>query len=615
MRLFGHLGAALVIGFMCPSISFAQTEGDVGDVKRGAQIAQTCIACHGENGYSPSPINPTIGGQHQAYLLSALKSYADETRRHTPMKEAVTGLSVKDLNDVAAYYAVQTPPPIPRDGEPITLSQNMRFTHGDRKAGYSSSLARAARYEKNTTVVRGSACTSLNLYSRQELESDPMLATRDTDDDGILDIYDAAPRDANEFARDTNGDGLYEICNIQQLQAISTFTVTFATPDQPSTFMSRNYQLAQNIDASNFLDFMPIGNCGPENDCLTSGDAHGFSGIFDGQGYVIQQLVANRPNLNGVGIFGVLAQSGLIINVNVEDALITGRDNVGGLVGANFGTIYKSNTQDVTITATQKAGGLVGGNDGLIALSSANGIVGGERGLGGLVGTMTGAVYYSHANTNVSGKRGIGGLVGLSTYGYVLSSYAMGSIFGLNNTGGLVGISTQTQIRNSYARAKVTASGESAGGLVGFHSLGVIKNSYSQSATSGNGLTGGLVGRNNGLIQFSFAKNALSNDPTSGGLVGAQLNGQEISTYWYADSLTSGKNSAASIKMLTGEDTKWSPENLPSSDWLDYFCDTNQNGFIDPDEKSSDNYIWSFGTKSDFPALRCTTDGVRAQRN
>ena len=41
----------------------------------------------------------------------------------------------------------------------------------------------------------------------------------------LADAFDAAPMDAAEFARDTNGDGRFEICNIQQLQAIVTLGV------------------------------------------------------------------------------------------------------------------------------------------------------------------------------------------------------------------------------------------------------------------------------------------------------------------------------------------------------------------------------------------------------
>jgi mono/diheme cytochrome c family protein len=39
-----------------------------GDADRGKRLARDCFACHGPDGYSPSPINPKIGGQHERYI-------------------------------------------------------------------------------------------------------------------------------------------------------------------------------------------------------------------------------------------------------------------------------------------------------------------------------------------------------------------------------------------------------------------------------------------------------------------------------------------------------------------------------------------------------------------
>ena len=60
-----------------------------GDVERGRRLARECFACHGSDGYSPSPINPKIGGQHERYLYLALKKYRDGGRTHSLMVEAL----------------------------------------------------------------------------------------------------------------------------------------------------------------------------------------------------------------------------------------------------------------------------------------------------------------------------------------------------------------------------------------------------------------------------------------------------------------------------------------------------------------------------------------------
>ena len=44
------------------------------------EAAAACAACHGQNGISMGPMWPTLAGQHEDYLLNALKQYRDGTR-------------------------------------------------------------------------------------------------------------------------------------------------------------------------------------------------------------------------------------------------------------------------------------------------------------------------------------------------------------------------------------------------------------------------------------------------------------------------------------------------------------------------------------------------------
>ena len=56
-----------------------------GDVKAGADKAYTCMGCHGVKHYVntyPTYHVPKIAGQHEAYLISALKSYRSGLRKH-----------------------------------------------------------------------------------------------------------------------------------------------------------------------------------------------------------------------------------------------------------------------------------------------------------------------------------------------------------------------------------------------------------------------------------------------------------------------------------------------------------------------------------------------------
>ena len=64
---------------LCPFLNPAFAAGDP---VRGKQLSEQCFACHGVDGKSPSPVIPRIGGQHEAYLLLALKAYTNGAARN-----------------------------------------------------------------------------------------------------------------------------------------------------------------------------------------------------------------------------------------------------------------------------------------------------------------------------------------------------------------------------------------------------------------------------------------------------------------------------------------------------------------------------------------------------
>ena len=100
------LCAAVVASLGC-TMTLAQTQA--GDAKAGAQLIQRCQGCHGIEGWRtayPEVYNvPRIGGQHAAYLVTALKAYKSGERKHPSMRSIAVSLSDKDMNDLAAYYA------------------------------------------------------------------------------------------------------------------------------------------------------------------------------------------------------------------------------------------------------------------------------------------------------------------------------------------------------------------------------------------------------------------------------------------------------------------------------------------------------------------------------
>jgi cytochrome c553 len=80
-----------------------------GDPAAGRQKNFQCMGCHGIPGWKtafPEVYQvPKLGGQHAAFIVSALKQYQKGERDHATMRSIAATLSEKDMEDLAAYYA------------------------------------------------------------------------------------------------------------------------------------------------------------------------------------------------------------------------------------------------------------------------------------------------------------------------------------------------------------------------------------------------------------------------------------------------------------------------------------------------------------------------------
>jgi cytochrome c553 len=99
----------------------AQTKG-AGDAAAGKTAAAACAGCHGEQGVSSNPANPSLAGQDAQYVVSALKAYKDGSRKEETMKLAVAALDERMMRDMAAFYASQAPR-APKVEKPLTLAE------------------------------------------------------------------------------------------------------------------------------------------------------------------------------------------------------------------------------------------------------------------------------------------------------------------------------------------------------------------------------------------------------------------------------------------------------------------------------------------------------------
>jgi len=96
-----------VAGAAALTLTAATLTAAAADVDAGRAKARQCIACHGDNGISPSGAFPNLAGQHAEYLVQTLRDYKSGARKNAVMGALVDALSEEDMQDLAAFYASQ----------------------------------------------------------------------------------------------------------------------------------------------------------------------------------------------------------------------------------------------------------------------------------------------------------------------------------------------------------------------------------------------------------------------------------------------------------------------------------------------------------------------------
>ena len=232
-----------------------------------------------------------------------------------------------------------------------------------------------------------------------------------------------------------------------------------------------HYRLANNIDATSTREWNGGKGFDPIGDYINF-DESSFSGVFNGGGYDIRGLQANRPNEDDIGLFGNIGSGASIVGARIVDGRFTGDDYVGGLAGWSDGNI-SSSWSSSEVSGSDYVGGLVGDvYGGSVSFSWSSGAVSGEERVGGLVGEVSGDISSSWSSGAVSGEERVGGLVG-NMDGDISSSWSSGAVSGRNHFGGLVGKVSGGSAIDDYWSVETSGREDSASGI-GVDSLQTI---------------------------------------------------------------------------------------------------------------------------------------------
>ena len=361
---------------------------------------------------------------------------------------------------------------------------------------------------------------------------------------------------------DSDGDGLIEVHNLAQLNAVrwdrdgngtpsagdeANYAAAFENPRDgavcPSGTTCTGYELMADLDFDENGDgeitaadstywnggsgWEPIGG---------NGTQAVYDATFDGNGRTIANLFIDRGSTNKQGLFGHLDDGRVVRDLGLVNANVTGGQETGALVGYNQGTVTRSYVTG-RVTGTRSVGGLVGYNDAAGA-----------------------SVFDSYAAVTVTGGRETGGLVGQNN-GPVTDSYAVG------------------RVRTS-SDVSINGNGTNVGGLVGRMdgSSASVRNSYSGVVVENSvnpGSTAGLVGwLGGGTVENSFYDTDATPD-TDAGTAGAQT-------------VAVRNEAAGTVTNVSGR----SREELQTP--------TGASGIY----SAWDATIWDFGTATQYPALR-----------
>lgn len=140
------------------------------DAVKGKTIAATvCAACHGPDGNSVIPVNPSLAGQHAKYIEKQLQSFREnKLRKNAIMQGMVAALSDDDMKNVGAYFESQKPAAnVARDEIARTVGQKIyrggitdtgvpacAGCHGPNGAGIPNQYPRLAGQHKDYSIAQ-----------------------------------------------------------------------------------------------------------------------------------------------------------------------------------------------------------------------------------------------------------------------------------------------------------------------------------------------------------------------------------------------------------------------------------------------------------------------------
>ncbi len=250
-----------------------------------------------------------------------------------------------------------------------------------------------------------------------------------------------------------------------------------------------------------------------------------FSGNYDGGGYSISGVrtptgTSNQYSNQGLFgyVYGVTIGSASFKNINVMDANIQGRDNLGVIAGTAQRAIIENCSSIGSVSSTEMyIGGVIGSGAYLTInecynfceVTNTNSSVSGGY-IGGIIGSGGGTVTISNCYNY--------GSVSMTRQNIVSSGYNVGGI-----VGSLYSYPSSADMLNCYNFGTITSPNNNVGGVAGYiYGAVTVTGCFNMGIVNGYSCVGGIVGNvTRATIQSCFNSGDVNGESSSiGGVVG-----------------------------------------------------------------------------------------------
>jgi cytochrome c553 len=127
---------AAVAGASFAAAALAQAPAAKPDLAKAQTIVKdVCSACHGMDGNSASPVNPSIAGQPAEYITLQLTHFQSGMRANPVMQGMAATLTPEDMKALGLYFSQQKPKgQAAKDAALVTAGQKL-YRGGDAPTG------------------------------------------------------------------------------------------------------------------------------------------------------------------------------------------------------------------------------------------------------------------------------------------------------------------------------------------------------------------------------------------------------------------------------------------------------------------------------------------------